>query len=160
MRRIYGVAAAMLLVLAACGDSGGDGENAGFEPAEGGEERTVLVDYRHDEFASAFLQYYPEQVKVRPGDVIKFRQSWTGEPHSVTMGKVVDDLFEFAPLLEQYDSPEAALAGGVTQEQIDTRAPGAGEDAGHDRRLPNRPGWRRAVLRSRDGRRPASSPTR
>src|SRR5687768_18459729 len=110
MRRIFGIAAAMLLVLAACGDGGGDGENAGFEPAEGGEERTVLVDYRHDEFASAFLQYYPEQVKVRPGDVVKFRQSWTGEPHSVTMGKVVNDLMEQAPLIMQYDSPEAALA--------------------------------------------------
>ena len=120
MRRIWLVAAAVALVAGACG-GGDDGDGgSGFEPAEGGEERTVLIDYRHDEFASAFLQYYPEQVKVRPGDVVNFRQSWTGEPHSVTMGRVVDDIFEYAPLLEQYDSPEAALAGGVTQEQIDT----------------------------------------
>ena len=120
MRRFFGVAAAMLLLLAACGDGGDDGEGAGFEPAEGGEERTVLVDYRHDEFTSAFLRYYPEQVKVRPGDVVNFRQTWTGEPHSVTLGKVVDNLFEFGEIFEKYESPEAALAGGISQETIDT----------------------------------------
>ena len=135
MKRIYSAAAVVLaLVAAACGTGGDDGEGAGFEPAEGGEERTVLVDYRHDEFASAFLQYYPEKVKVRQGDVVKFRQSWTGEPHSVTMGQVVNDLYEFSPLLMQYDSVEAAKAGGVTQEQIDlvlstlSKTPGMTDD--------------------------------
>ena len=119
MRRIFGVAAAVLALVAAGGGGDGDSAGGGFEPAEGGEERTVLIDYRHDEFASAFLQYYPEKVKVRQGDVVKFRQSWTGEPHSVTMGQVVDDLYEYAPLLMQYDSVEAAREGGVTEEQID-----------------------------------------
>jgi plastocyanin len=123
MRRIPGVwtvaIAIVVAVLAgACGDGRG-GDEGGFEPAKGGEERTVLIDYRHDQFASAFLQYYPEHLEVRPGDLVKFRQSWTGEPHSVTMGKVVNDLFEFAPLIMEYDSAEAALAGGVSQEQID-----------------------------------------
>ena len=113
------VAAALALVVGACG-GGDESGGGGFEPAEGGDERTVLIDYRHDEFASAFLQYYPEKVTVRQGDVVKFRQSWTGEPHSVTMGQVVNDLYEYAPLLEQYDSVEAAKAGGVTEEQIMT----------------------------------------
>jgi plastocyanin len=107
------------LVTSSCGDGSGVGDG-GFEPAEGGVERTVLVDYRHDEFVSAFLRYYPEKVTVRPGDVVNFRQTWTGEPHSVTMGKVVDNLFEFGEIFEKYDSPEAALAGGVPQETIDT----------------------------------------
>ena len=120
MRRSV-AAALMILALVAAG-CGADGDSAGggFEPAEGGEARTVLVDYRHDEFTSAFLRYYPEQVTVRPGDVVNFRQTWTGEPHSVTMGKVVDNLFEYGDLFEKYDSPEAALAGGETQETIDT----------------------------------------
>ena len=135
MRRIGLIVAAVLaLVAGSCGGDGGDGAGDGFEPAEGGEERTVLVDYRHDEFASAFLQYYPEKVTVRQGDVVNFRQSWTGEPHSVTMGQVVDDLFEFAPLLMEYDSVEAAREGGVTEEQIDlvlstlSKTPGMTDD--------------------------------
>jgi len=79
----------------------GGGDDDGGSAAGGGEERTVLVDYRHDQFASAFLRYYPEQVKVRQGDTVRFKQAWTGEPHSVTMGKVVDDLFANMELLEK-----------------------------------------------------------
>ena len=121
MRRIFGISAVVLALLAAAcgGGGGGGGEGAGFEPAEGGEARTVLVDYRHDEFASAFLRYYPEQVKVRPGDVVNFRQTWTGEPHSVTMGKTVDAIFAGQELFEKYESPEEALADGVPQAEID-----------------------------------------
>ena len=120
MKRFLGVAVVLALVSGGCGTGDGDGQDAAFEPAEGGEARTVLVDYRHDEFTSAFLRYYPEKVTVRPGDVVNFRQTWTGEPHSVTLGKVVDNLFEYGALFEKYDSPEAALAGGETQETIDT----------------------------------------
>ena len=121
MRRSWCVAAVAIVVvsfgLAACGDGDGSDEGA-FEPLDGGEERTVLVDYRHDEFTSAFLRYYPEQVTVRQGDVVNFRQTWTGEPHSVTMGKVVDDAFVLAERFKKYDSEEAALAGGETPESI------------------------------------------
>ena len=112
IRRFVVVIGALALVAAACGGDG-NGEAAG-----GGAERTVLVDHRHDEFASAFLRYYPEQVKVRPGDTVRFKQAWTGEPHSVTMGKVVDDLFANMSIIEKYDSPEEALADGVTEEKI------------------------------------------
>ena len=120
MRRRAGTVALLLGVLlaGACGDGGGSSGSGGFEPAEGGEERTVLVDYRHDEFTSAFLRYYPENIKVRPGDVVTFRQTWTGEPHSVTMGKVVDEAFAVAARFAKYDSEEAALAGGETPESI------------------------------------------
>ena len=120
MGRMWWIGALLIALIAgACADSG-DGGSDRFEPAAGGEARTVLVDYRHDEFTSAFLRYYPEQVTVRPGDVVNFRQTWTGEPHSVTLGKVVDNLFEYGELFEKYDSPEAAIAGGVPQETIDT----------------------------------------
>jgi plastocyanin len=107
----------LLAAGSACGGGDDDGDSS-FAPSAGGEERTVLVDYRHDQFASAFLRYYPEVVKVHPGDVVTFRQSWTGEPHSVTLGKVVNDLFEFAPLFEKYEDEDAARAGGVTDETI------------------------------------------
>jgi plastocyanin len=82
-------------------------------------ERVVLVDFRHDEFASAFLRYYPASVQVRPGDTVRFKQTWTGEPHSVTMGRVVEDLLSIPDELYQYATPEEALAAGISEEEVD-----------------------------------------
>lgn len=84
------------MVLAAC--SGGDG----------GEVREVLVDYLDDQVASSFLLYFPSDVTVRPGDTVVFKQEWTGEPHSVTMGTMVDEMMEVVvPLLDEYgDLPD------------------------------------------------------
>jgi plastocyanin len=67
--------------------------------AGGSDTRTVLVDYKHDRFASQMLQYFPENVSVHPGDTLVFRQTWTGEPHSITMGTQVDKL---GKLVEPY----------------------------------------------------------
>ncbi|HEX7166474.1 MAG TPA: hypothetical protein VF230_05780 [Acidimicrobiales bacterium] len=105
----------MALVAAVAPACGSESGSAG----GGGETRTVLADYQHDEFASAFLRYYPEQVKVRPGDTVRFKQTWTGEPHSVTMGRAVDDMVKNLPLIQKYESVEEALAAGETQETID-----------------------------------------
>src|SRR5687767_1664874 len=73
-----------MCLLAACG--GGDDS--------GPQERTVRVDYSHDEFGSYFLEYFPREVTLRPGDTAVFKQTWAGEPHSVTMGTLVDDLMK------------------------------------------------------------------
>ncbi len=56
----------------------------------GGNTRTIEVDYQSDEFAGAFLGYYPHTVTVTPGMTLKFHQTWTGEPHSVTFGTIAD----------------------------------------------------------------------
>ncbi|HEU4868211.1 MAG TPA: hypothetical protein VFV09_10840 [Actinomycetota bacterium] len=79
----------LMFLLAACG--GGDDS--------GPQNRTVRVDYSHDEFGSYFLEYFPREVTLRPGDTAVFKQTWTGEPHSVTMGTLVDDLMK---LVEPY----------------------------------------------------------
>ena len=102
---------AVASLLGACG--GEDGVSA-----NGGDERTVLVDYKHDQFASAFLRYYPENITVRPGDTVRFKQAWTGEPHSVTGGAAVDAIFTNQDIIQKYESPEEAIAGGVTEEKI------------------------------------------
>ena len=113
MRRILLVVVCLFAgALTSCG--GDDGSGASGD----GEERSVLVDFRHDEFAAAFLQYYPEKLKIRPGDTIQFRQAWTGEPHSVTFGKVVDDFIEIFPKLQEFESPEAAREAGESEETI------------------------------------------
>jgi plastocyanin len=76
------VLAAVALVAAGCGGGSGDG---------GGATRQVLVDYSSDEFASFALYNFPEKVTVRQGDTVEFKQTWTGEPHTVTGGTIVDE---------------------------------------------------------------------
>ncbi len=57
----------------------------------GGESRTIEVDYHSDDFAGAFLSFYPHDLTVTPGMTLKFHQTWSGEPHSVTFGTVADN---------------------------------------------------------------------
>jgi plastocyanin len=52
----------------------------------------ILVDYKHDQFAGSFNSFFPKRAKVHAGDTIAFKQFWSGEPHSVTMGTLVDEL--------------------------------------------------------------------
>src|SRR3954466_783224 len=76
MRRIQvALVAAVLAVmgLGACSSGGGN-------------SRTIEVDYHSDDFAGSFLGYYPREVTVKPGMTLKFHQTWTGEPHSVSTG--------------------------------------------------------------------------
>lgn len=83
--------------LAACSSGGGD-------------TRTVLVDYQTDEFAGIFLGYYPRAITVKPGMTVKFEQTWTGEPHSVTMGRIVDEGYKpIRSLLDDYLSGETPI---------------------------------------------------
>lgn len=53
-------------------------------------ERTIRVDFRHDEFASHYWRYFPKRVEAHAGDRLVFDQEWTGEPHTVTFGAIVD----------------------------------------------------------------------
>ncbi|MDQ3979243.1 MAG: hypothetical protein M3314_06795 [Actinomycetota bacterium] len=52
--------------------------------------RTVRVDHNFDEFAATFSAYFPQEIDARPGDTVEFKQAWTGEGHSVTLGTMVD----------------------------------------------------------------------
>ncbi|HEX2053044.1 MAG TPA: hypothetical protein VHJ78_04865, partial [Actinomycetota bacterium] len=80
--RAVAIGLILSLVAAACGGT----------DSSGAQERTIRVDFSHDEFGSYFLEYYPRKVTLRPGDTAVFKQAWTGEPHSVTMGTLVDKL--------------------------------------------------------------------
>ena len=84
MRRCRAVLGVVALLASACGGGG-----AG---SAGGETRKVLVDYKHDQFSASFLAYFPTDVKVHAGDTVEFKQFWTGEPHTVTMGTLIDEL--------------------------------------------------------------------
>ena len=95
--------------LAGCGGGSGAGDG-------GGEARRVLVDYKHDEFSASFLAYFPNLVKVHPGGRVDFKQAWTGEPHSVTMGRLVDELGQpfwelLDPIFERGDADYSSIVG-------------------------------------------------
>lgn len=92
LHRLGVLACASMLVFSAC---------ARESSSAGPQTRTVQVDYAHDEFVSSMFQYYPRRLTVRPGDTVEFEQAWTGEPHSVTMGTLVDD--KIKPLVDLFE---------------------------------------------------------
>jgi plastocyanin len=73
---------ALAVVMVGCGSSGGS--------SSGPVTRSVRVDHNFDEFATSFLAYFPQEIDARPGDTIEFKQEWTGEGHSVSLGTLVD----------------------------------------------------------------------
>jgi plastocyanin len=100
MRRMAVAAILSLLVANACG--GG--------PAE----RTVLVDYSSDEFASFYLFNFPSRLEAHPGDTLVIRQTWTGEPHTFTGGTLADaSLRKNAPWLDFFEGFTTLQAQGV-----------------------------------------------
>ncbi len=104
MKRFSVLLVALALVSASC-DSlpfGGGG----------GDERTILVDYSHDEFASFYLFNFPKKVQVTPGMKLNFRQTWTGEPHTVTGGTLVDEAIQ-NDLLKFVEAFENLAGAGV-----------------------------------------------
>lgn len=82
MRKLSALAALLIFAAGACMGSGRAGTS------------TVLVDFSHDEFASAFIKFFPGELTVGQGAEITFRQTWTGEPHTVTGGTLVDELMD------------------------------------------------------------------
>lgn len=86
----------VLVLVAGCGVDTGS--------SAGPQTRTVQVDYHHDTFATSMFENYPRRVQVRPGDTVEFRQTWTGEPHSVTMGTLVDE--KIGPLIDLFERIE------------------------------------------------------
>ena len=92
---------------------------------DGGDTREVLVDYQDDEVASSFIAYFPKEVTVHPGSTVVFKQEWTGEPHSVTMGTMVDEMMNvLGPLIEQYgDVPDEEIPPEVFEQADAAMAP-------------------------------------
>jgi plastocyanin len=53
----------------------------------------VQVDGKTAAFVATFSAYFPNEVQAHPGDTVQFNSVFTGEPHTVTLGKDVDALF-------------------------------------------------------------------
>src|SRR5947208_8929530 len=101
MRRAALLLASVFLVASGC-------------TSGGGQTRTVLVDFAHDRFTSFFAHDFPDKVQVAAGDTVVFRQTWTGEPHTVTGGKIVDKVMRKATLwFPFFDAFEGLRSAGV-----------------------------------------------
>jgi len=79
------------------------------------------MDYSSDQFASAYLGFFPYEVAVHPGDTVVVKQTWTGEPHTFTGGKLVEQLGQItAPYLPKYH--KSGFAALPNQEPKDMEA--------------------------------------
>lgn len=96
MKRIRGRWAIALGVVAlsasACGSSGTSGAASGPKSSApaGPASYKVLVDGHTAENRAAFIAFFPKMVQVHPGDTVVFHSAYSGEPHTVAMGAVVD----------------------------------------------------------------------
>lgn len=87
--------------------------------------RTIEVDYNFDEFVGSFLGYFPRNVTVRPGMTLKFHQTWTGAPHTVTFGSALDtavkpilDLLQDTPNGERVKATPAEFDASFFEEKL------------------------------------------
>lgn len=81
----------LAFIVGACGkDNKKSSSKSSKAATEAAATRTVNVDGQTDKFNGAFLAYFPNEVQARPGDTVDFKEIWTGEPHSVTMGTLVE----------------------------------------------------------------------
>jgi plastocyanin len=84
--------AVIVLVLGACGGgSDNKGSSTSTSGSDAGKAYTVQVDGKADSFNMATTAYFPHELKVAPGSTVDFKEIFTGEPHTVTLGSLVDD---------------------------------------------------------------------
>ncbi len=82
------ISAAVSLVVAACGPSGTVTSTA--TPASGPTSYDVQFDNKTEAFNFQADAYYPNALKVHPGDTVRFTGLDRGVPHTVTFGTMVD----------------------------------------------------------------------
>ena len=81
---------------------------------------TVDVDGHNSKTNEAFLAYYPSTVTVHPGDTVMFHNQGNGEPHTATLGTLIDPVVaavEKATPAQLQGPPPKAL------QQLDAKIP-------------------------------------
>ncbi len=93
MKRTLAVLAVVALFGAACGDDkkADSGTATTTAPATKASSITVEVDGAPDDLSMSALAYFPKAVTVHAGDKVSFHSNDTGEPHTVTLGALVND---------------------------------------------------------------------
>jgi len=112
------VAAAALALVAGCGGK------------KSAQTFTVDVDGHNGNANEAFIAYFPNTVTVHPGDTVVFDNKGNGEPHTATLGTLVDpvvsafDKFTPAQLQSQQGPPKAFQALDAKVPQLLPQGPG------------------------------------
>lgn len=103
-RRMTVLFAVAALAAAGCGSSSSTTTaqpKGTTTPAAAGPQTVgVQVDGKSPSLVASYTAYFPNEVKARPGDSVKFTSTYGGEPHTVTLGTMVDTAL-----------PKAAAAG-------------------------------------------------
>ena len=94
LRRLVALLALTAIVAASCGDDDDDSDATGTATTTeqgAGEAGQVAVDIDADtdEPNAFFFAYFPDEVRVHPGDTVVYRSNFTGEPHSITFGTFI-----------------------------------------------------------------------
>jgi plastocyanin len=92
MRRILMLAVVCVLVASGCGDDKEKTTASSTTQNAADDGRiTVVMDGRTDNYNGVFTAYFPSRVSVHPGATVDFKMPYfNGEPHTVTLGTLVD----------------------------------------------------------------------
>lgn len=71
---------------------------------------TVSVDASPQSIPLVADAFFPSQLALHPGDSVTFKEEWTGEPHTVTLGTLVDQ----AASVSSSPSPSPARVSPLT----------------------------------------------
>lgn len=89
------------------------------ESLSGPVTRRVRVDGKTNRFDASFESFFPNTLSVRPGDTVTFELARDGEPHTVTMGSLVNESLKSAARTPPV--PVARVDGSGTIAQNATR---------------------------------------
>lgn len=95
MRRVpdrWGLLAVALLLLGSACTSARNSGTPGtpVPPSSGPQAFTVDVDAQSPQLPLAADAYFPDSLQVHPGDMVSFIERYSGEPHTVTLGSLVN----------------------------------------------------------------------
>jgi plastocyanin len=104
------IGAAALAMVAGCGGK------------KGAQTFTVDVDAHNGKANEAFLAYFPNTVTVHPGDTVVFDNKGNGEPHTATLGTLIDPAVSG---FEKVTPAQLQAAQGLPKalQQVDAKIP-------------------------------------
>jgi plastocyanin len=94
MRQMLAAVVATALMGAGCSSNKKDtsaSSTSTAKPGSAAEQVTILMDGRTGAYNGVFTAYFPSEVSVHPGTTVDFKMPYfNGEPHTVTLGTLVD----------------------------------------------------------------------
>lgn len=96
MRRTCAVAVVVLLLAAGCGQGAEEGQETPRQTEEATPTETgaavlpIQVDGLSDARDVGFNAFFPKEVSAKPGDTLRFSYVFTGTPHNVAFGSLVN----------------------------------------------------------------------